>query len=281
MSSFHVLFHLRSVHEHLDGAQIPGLQWQADALTAHVLMQAGCRQVPTQEGLTVACDRDRLDTLAAWHEDIAAHGGWRWLAGGPKVSTDIALATAGWQLADCGSLLHFDAHLAPGPMASGDIDILVPTATPAAWPGDGRAVQRALHAPLFQLTLPVDAAHVAGPTRVFHCHLGTTRQHWRYIFVGAWCEPDETLSVIDIDEQLTFTDARPITLPDGRSACAIVSRQAIASRRRPPQRLQLRCRRRGVDRVLVRRLPVARIDHANVLEEDGRRLPVLEIHVHP
>ncbi|VVD60493.1 hypothetical protein [Pandoraea anhela] len=80
---------------------------------------------------------------------------------------------------------------------------------------------------------------------------------WRYFYV---CPQDSgSLSVVDLDEKVSFVTAGSEARPGGRQAVIFESEQEIAMQQQYPQRFQLRERGRSGERVLIRRLPNADI----------------------
>ncbi|VVD78207.1 hypothetical protein PCA20602_00971 [Pandoraea capi] len=80
---------------------------------------------------------------------------------------------------------------------------------------------------------------------------------WRYYYV---CPQDSgALSVVDLDETVSFVTTGSEDRSGGRRAVIFESEQEIAMQQQYPQRFQLRERGRSGERVLIRRLPNADI----------------------
>jgi hypothetical protein len=80
---------------------------------------------------------------------------------------------------------------------------------------------------------------------------------WRYYYV---CSQDSgALSIVDLDEKVSFVTAGSEARLGGRQAVIFESEQEIAMQQQYPQRFQLRERGRSGERVLIRRLPNADI----------------------
>jgi len=83
--------------------------------------------------------------------------------------------------------------------------------------------------------------------------------HWKYYFTGDW--HSQPLRVVDAAGLVEFTAARVEQLPDGTRARVIFSERAMALHERPQQHLALRTSQGAIDRVLIKRLPLASPTH--------------------
>ncbi|AKM32327.1 hypothetical protein AB870_22835 [Pandoraea faecigallinarum] len=103
-----------------------------------------------------------------------------------------------------------------------------------------------------------DHVAAAGATGVdYVANFAARASCWRYYYV---CAPDAgVLSVVDLDEKVSFVNVGSEARPGGRRAVIFESEQEIAMQQQYPQRFQLRERGRSGERVLIRRLPNADI----------------------
>lgn len=90
---------------------------------------------------------------------------------------------------------------------------------------------------------------------------------WVYHLVGDW--PRDELFLADVDGALQFSDFSAQRLADGRRVHSACSTAAIALAERARQRIQLRRRTQGRERVLVKCLPVAAPGTWGLLPDGG------------
>jgi len=103
------------------------------------------------------------------------------------------------------------------------------------------------------------------------------RTVWKYCPLGDWS--GEPLQVVDLGRDIEFGPAEPEPLDDGLQALAIRSATGISLQERAPQRFQLRTRG-GIEKVLVKRLPVAGVSQFSRETIAGVPTLVSEIYVH-
>lgn len=103
-----------------------------------------------------------------------------------------------------------------------------------------------------------ETGDVAGVAQIdYIVNFATRASCWRYYYVCA--EDIGDLSVVDLDEKVSFVSAGTQARAGGRQAVIFESEQEIAMQQQYPQRFQLRERGRSGERVLIRRLPNADI----------------------
>jgi hypothetical protein len=139
----------------------------------------------------------------------------------------------------------------------------------------GAGMPRIAFAPL-GVSLPWELLRNGGAT--FRIALATRAPVWKYWLLGDWS--GDTLQIVDLAQQVEFSDPVLEALDDGRSALTVRSSVGIALRQRAESRFQLRSLSDAAHRVLVKRLPVAGADH--FARETIRGVPTLvsEIYVH-
>ncbi len=170
----------------------------------------------------------------------------------------------------CATLVADDtSRLHAGP-AAGPAD-----AWPLTWPAvaallDG-STRRQAPVALINVPLPITPAH-------YRVRLAPRSTVWKYWLLGDWSS--DPLQVVDPAHEVDFTDPAPEALDDGRIALAVRSRSGIALAQRSEARFQLRSRGPAVERVLVKRLPVAGADHFARETIHGVTTLVSEIYVH-
>lgn len=121
---------------------------------------------------------------------------------------------------------------------------------------------------------PDDAAGAAAPRYVVR--LDVAAAHWKYYLLDGLAR--RALTIVDVDERVAFERADDVALA-GRPAAVFLSDRPIALRQRPSQRFQLRERAPFGDKVLMKRLPVARAGLGQRSVVGGSAVLVSEIFV--
>lgn len=112
----------------------------------------------------------------------------------------------------------------------------------------------------------------------FRIALAARAPVWKYWLLGDWA--GDALQVVDLAQQVEFSEPVAEALDDGRPALTVRSTAGIALRQRAESRFQLRSRGDAAQRVLVKRLPVAGADHFARETIHGVPTLVSEIYVH-
>jgi hypothetical protein len=237
-----------------------GLRFEPTEDTAAWLRghDAVCRE--SGAGLLVALP---MDSEAA--ADEPAHLAWR------VHCNDALLAGVTEGLPSPGTeLLHWCATL-----VADDPTRLHTQIWPLTWPAVAETLDPVARRqpPLALLSLPRPTA----PMQV-RVRLAPRRTVWKYWLLGDWSA--DPLQVVDPAREVDFTDPAPEPLGDGRVALAVRSQSSIVLAQRSEARFQLRSRGAAVERVLVKRLPVAGADHFARETIHGVTTLVSEIYVH-
>ncbi len=148
-------------------------------------------------------------------------------------------------------------------------------AWPLTWPAVSAALDHSTRRqpPVALLSVPLPTASVQ-----YQVRLAPRSTVWKYWLLGDWSA--DPLQVVDPAHEVVFTDPVSEPLGDGRVALAVRSRSGIALAQRSEARFQLRSRGAAVERVLVKRLPVAGADHFARETIHGVTTLVSEIYVH-
>jgi hypothetical protein len=155
-------------------------------------------------------------------------------------------------------------------------------AGPAAWRGTrapdkaaALAAPGAAPKPAFFMVLDladVAAALAQAAAPVWLVRFGARASVWTYHFMSDLDAPDPV--IVDLDGQLRFQARGRTALPGNRSALSFSSEQAIAMRKTPEQRLQLRDQGELGQRILIKRLPNASVAAIGREITEGSAVPV-------
>ncbi|MDQ1811712.1 hypothetical protein RBA41_00165 [Massilia sp. CCM 9210] len=114
-------------------------------------------------------------------------------------------------------------------------------------------------------------AQAAAP--VWLVRFGARASVWKYHFLSDLDAPNPV--IVDLDDKLRFAARGRTPLPGNRSALTFASEQAIAMRKTPQQRLQLRDQGELGQRILIKRLPNASVAAIGREITEGSAVPVL------
>ena len=115
-------------------------------------------------------------------------------------------------------------------------------------------------------------ALVLAAAPAFLVRFGARASIWKYHFMS---ELDAANPVIvDLDDKLRFNPCGRTPLPGNRSALTFASEHLIDMRNTPRQRLQLRDPGELGDRILIKRLPNARVAAIGREITEGSAVPV-------
>ena len=126
--------------------------------------------------------------------------------------------------------------------------------------------------PVFVLQLSITAGaqglcsdKLDAAVRKFYIRFATNQTFWQYYILGDLSKRNVYIS--DLDSAIQFENLGNILLPGNREAVQLRSSKAIALCEQPSQRLQLKESTGTGDRILIKRLPNARVDqvHGEVL----------------
>jgi hypothetical protein len=126
--------------------------------------------------------------------------------------------------------------------------------------------------PVFILQLSITAgAHglcsdkLDAEARRFYIRFATGQTFWKYYILGDLSK--RNVYIADLDNAIQFENLGNILLPGNREAVQLQSSKAIPLHEQPGQRLQLKESTGTGDRILIKRLPNARVDqvHGEVL----------------
>ena len=138
--------------------------------------------------------------------------------------------------------------------------------------------------PVFILQLSITAgAHglcsdkLDAEARRFYIRFATGQTFWKYYILGDLSK--RNVYIADLDNAIQFENLGNILLPGNREAVQLQSSKAIPLHEQPGQRLQLKESTGTGDRILIKRLPNARVDqvHGEVL--GGAMENVSEIYI--
>ncbi|WP_085315877.1 hypothetical protein [Derxia lacustris] len=102
--------------------------------------------------------------------------------------------------------------------------------------------------------------------------------YWKYLLVGDW--PVEQLRIVDNDGQIDFTPTGNEALGAGQQASGFISARPLVIQQRSSCRFELRQSVDGIDKVMVKRLPVADASHFHRELRDGMPALLSEIYIH-
>ncbi len=265
MGGFRQLLSLAVDHAFFAPRHCGTLQFQPDAATAVALASTGClfRQLDTGFEL---CHYQ--SATAALQLQLTQAQPWRLTFFGRSSDLHFVNYTDGLTGRDHPLCFRSDdVNHAPG--AARQLRAETPGLQQYTWPRGPL--------PLCALSLDVGANILDNAPLQYQLSFAARATHWKYYFTGDW--PSQPLRVVDGVGLLQFDAARTEQLHDGRSAQVIVSSTPIALQERPQQRLTLRTAQGAVDKILIKRLPLA--SPARLARESIANVPtwVSEIYV--
>ncbi|MFM7294349.1 MAG: hypothetical protein ACKO1K_06000 [Burkholderiales bacterium] len=112
----------------------------------------------------------------------------------------------------------------------------------------------------------------------YYIRFAARETFWQYNIV---CDgSSDEFSVIDAGNKINFDACGPRRLANGRVAQTFRSKTAIPLQEMSPQRFQLQQQEQNLERVIVKRLPVASAGQLSMEEQDGAPRWISEIYVH-
>jgi len=130
------------------------------------------------------------------------------------------------------------------------------------------------------LTIEIPVANTSLPLPNCVLRLAARKTQWKYLFIGLW--HNENMRIVDSnsDEPIEFTPGCTETLANGQSAIAIRSTTTLDLTQQSRRHFELRQFVDGIDKIMVKRLPVANHIHFNREVRDGVATLISEIYVH-
>lgn len=138
--------------------------------------------------------------------------------------------------------------------------------------------------PVFILQLSITAGaqglcsdKLDAAARRFYIRFAANRTFWKYYILGDLCK--RNVYIADLDNALQFENLGNILLPGNREAVQLQSSKAIPLHEQPDQRLQLKESTGTGDRILIKRLPNARVDQVHGETISDNRENISEIYI--
>lgn len=113
--------------------------------------------------------------------------------------------------------------------------------------------------------------------RRFYIRFAANQTFWKYYILGDLSK--RNVYITDSDNAIQFENLGKVLLPGNREAIQLRSSKAIPLHELPDQRLQLKESTGTGDRILVKRLPNARVDQVHGEMLDGKMGDVSEIYI--
>lgn len=287
MGAFQLLFDLRVEHEYFaDGAT---MQTDIDAGTdtRRRMTQFGMLVQPTTSGIMVLADSARLPML---REQIEQTGEALRLSFHLH-SQDPHFAAYTLPVPREGYVPVFDSRLAysndgthqllhPGACISEDAYVARDGIEPDARhkPMSLRPSVAIVHMVLGNQIGGLCHADCAPAQRHFCLRFGAGHTYWKYLLFGDL--RTRQASVVDLDNSVGFRRLDDVVFGPARSAAVYLSDRTIALRAIPPQCMQLREQASFGEKILIRRMPNARVGHCQRELVDGQAVLVSEIFIH-
>ncbi|MDE2388863.1 MAG: hypothetical protein KGN35_07265, partial [Betaproteobacteria bacterium] len=138
--------------------------------------------------------------------------------------------------------------------------------------------------PVFVLQLLISAGaqglcpdKLDAAARKFYIRFAANRTFWKYYISGDLSK--RNVHIADLDNAIQFENLGKILLPGNREVIQLQSSKVIPLQEQPEQRLQLKESTSSGDRVLVKRLPNARVDQIHGEMLGGEMRNVSEIYI--
>lgn len=138
--------------------------------------------------------------------------------------------------------------------------------------------------PVFVLQLSITAGarglcsdKLDAAARRFYIRFATNQTFWKYYILGDLSK--RNVHIADLDNAIQFENLGKVLLPGNREAIQLQSSKAIPLQEQPDQRLQLKESTGMGDRILVKRLPNARVDQIHGEMLGGEMRNVSEIYI--
>jgi hypothetical protein len=281
MTGYSTLFDIAIAHDYFIDGACPSVQ---------IVPAAGCADLMRGYGMIWRTRPGRI------HVSGAASG---WAALRREVAASEGGLVLGFEMRSTDQ--YFDEYTAL-PMRSGEL--LWFDSRQATAPADGRRMLHAtgrvadtsfvradapalaglLTGPLLPLAL-VQVVLAPGPDglcagtlaparRRFGVHFGANALYWKYYLLGALRE--RPLFIRDLDDAVAFQEQARVDLP---AAAVFLSQAPIALRDVPSQRFELRERDSFGDKVVIKRMPNARVGRRQRELVDGHAVLVSEIFI--
>ena len=113
--------------------------------------------------------------------------------------------------------------------------------------------------------------------RHFLITFATNQTYWKYYLLGDWAK--RHLYIADLDNQIQFKEIVDTVLPEKRTAMVLQSTMPVQMHEQPTQRLQLRELAKMGDKILIKRLPNASVNHTHGNRVDQKIEHISEIFV--
>jgi hypothetical protein len=288
MRPYQLLFEISIEHLYYADGICRDLELVPDDATLRVIGHAGLVLRRTADGIALWIAPERMEQL---RERVADAGnalqlGFRAYSSDPHFSEYTLPARR------VGQLLLLDSRRArvdpsgrqllhAAPFVS-EHDYVAPDAKQLArMLGGARSPQ--LPMALVQMVLTGDAgglcADATDPAlRRFTLRFDAARTYWKYLLLGTL--GSKPAYITDLDEQVTFRRLEAdADLPGRRTAAVFLSERAIAMRDIPVQRFQLKETAAFGEKVLIKRMPNARIGTGQREVVDGHAVLVSEIFI--
>lgn len=136
---------------------------------------------------------------------------------------------------------------------------------------------------IIDMVLGLDASSLCNPAletpcRSFCLRVGAGHTYWKYLLFGDLAE--RHTKVVDLDGELVFRRVQDAEFAGQRRAAVFLSDRAIPLRAVPAQRVQLKEQASFGEKILMKRMPNARIGTSQRELVDGEEVLVSEIFIH-
>ncbi|SDU58225.1 hypothetical protein [Desulfobacula phenolica] len=117
-------------------------------------------------------------------------------------------------------------------------------------------------------------------SRSYYLKFPVRKTFWKYYLLGKYTK--ETLSIVDLDNKIIFTQKDNALIPGNRKALVFESDKPIPLTQMPLCRFQLKKQTATISRILVKRLPVASPNQTNKrMNKENKKEYVSEIFINP
>ena len=277
MTGFQILFDIAIEHDYFVDGVCKSMQILPSPECDMLIRASGLLLRPVSGGIKVLADTKRLPAL---RHCIADYSG--------RLALDFHVRAADRYFDEYteppprpGHVLYFDSrqvarveagrHMLHEAARVSDANFQ-PSEAPAALPRPPVALIRIV---LTGAEDGIGADRSLPAARRFGIHFGASAAHWKYYLLGPLAV--RPVFITDLDEAVAFTERRLVDLPGAGLAGVFMSHAPVALRDVPGQRFQLRERASFGDKVLMKRLPNARVGHRQRELVDGQAVLVAEI----
>jgi len=281
MGSYQPLFHLTVQHLFFDEALCPNLEFMPTPASQSLLQRTGLLTRNTANGIGVFYNDAQIEALQHYVNDPDEPFSFQY-----KVfSKDPRFRnyTEAPAYKD-GAMLYFDTRKA---RAEGDEAFCLHEAAYVS-EADFEAItapalvdvldkKDQLVKPAFAVRVEVLQKDLEGAARHYVIKFDARKTYWKYYLLGNLTEKEAYIS--DLNHETEFESGGTTVLPGRRTALIFRSKTAIPLRENLQLRFQLKEKRAGNGRVIIKRLPHASANQINTEKIDGNESVISEIYV--